>query len=140
MTRTEALNYRKALDSVISGLDGESADAVKVLYPEWQPEGHYSVGDKRLYKGVLYRCLQEHDAQEGWNPVDAPSLWAKVLNPDPEVIPVWEQPDATNPYMKGDKVHYPTKDDPIYESLIDNNVWSPEAYPAGWQVLLAETE
>ena len=61
------------------------------------------------------------------------SLWARILIPDPEVIPVWEQPDSTNPYMTGDRVHYPTAEDPVYESLIDNNVWSPGEYPAGWQ-------
>ena len=140
MTREEALRFREAINTVVDGLDGESAEEVKVLYQTWKPEGHYLVGDKRLFRGVLYKCLQEHDAQAGWNPEDAHSLWAKVLNPDPEVIPVWEQPDSTNPYMTGDKVHYPTINDPVYESLIDKNVWSPEAYPAGWQVLLAETE
>lgn len=34
---------------------------------------------------------------------------------------------------KGDKVWYPEKDTKIYESLIDANVYSPEAYPAGWK-------
>ena len=37
--------------------------------------------------------------------------------------------------MKGDKVHYPDKGGPVYESTIDNNVFSPEAYPAGWQLV-----
>ena len=32
--------------------------------------------------------------------------------------------------MKGDKVIFNGK---VYESLIDNNVYSPEAYPAGWK-------
>ena len=35
--------------------------------------------------------------------------------------------------MTGDKVHYPDADGPVYESIIDNNIWSPEAYPQGWQ-------
>lgn len=42
----------------------------------------------------------------------------------------WKQPDSTNPYMKGDKVTYNGK---TYESVIDNNVWSPDTYPAGWK-------
>ena len=58
---------------------------------------------------------------------DAPSLWAKVLIPDPEVIPVWEQPESTNPYMKGDKVKHKGK---TWSSTIDNNVWEPGVY--GW--------
>ena len=42
--------------------------------------------------------------QENWTPLNAQSLWAKVLIPDENVIPEWEQPNSTNPYMKGDKV------------------------------------
>lgn len=46
-------------------------------------------------------------------------------------IPDFVQPtDATNAYAKGAKVKFNGK---IYESLIDNNVYSPTAYPAGWK-------
>lgn len=138
MKLSEAQEYRRLLDKVIADLDDETADSVKLLFKDWVEGIAYKVGVKVLYKGVLYKCLQAHTSQTSWNPEDAPSLWAKVLNPDPDVIPVWEQPDSTNPYMKGDKVHYPTADDPVYESLVNNNVWSPEAYPTGWQKLLTE--
>lgn len=54
--------------------------------------------------------------------------------PEPEVIPVWVQPTgAHDAYQIGDKVHYPGESDPVYESLINGNVWSPDAYPAGWK-------
>ena len=39
-------------------------------------------------------------------------------------MPEWEQPDSTNPYMKGDKVTHNGK---TWVSLIDNNVWEPGA-------------
>jgi hypothetical protein len=55
-------------------------------------------------------------------------LFVKVLIPDEGIIPEWEQPDSTNPYMAGDKVTYNGK---TYESIIDNNVWSPVEY--GWK-------
>ena len=92
----------------------------------------YAASEKVQYNSVLYTVLQAHTSQETWTPTDAPSLFAKVLIPDPTVIPEWEQPDSTNPYNKGDKVMY---NGVVYESLIDGNVWSPEAYPAGWQVV-----
>ena len=41
----------------------------------------------------------------------------------------WTQPDSTNGYSIGDKVLY---NGVVYESLIDNDIWSPEAYPDGW--------
>lgn len=47
--------------------------------------------------------------------------------------PEWVQPTgAHDVYNKGDQVHY-TPDDKNYESLIDNNSWSPTDYPAGWK-------
>lgn len=59
--------------------------------------------------------------------------------PEPVDIPVWKQPTgAHDAYQAGDRVHYPTADDPVYESLIDGNVWSPEAYPAGWKIVEGE--
>lgn len=35
------------------------------------------------------------------------------------------------------KVTYlePNADGPVYVSTIDNNVWSPDAYPQGWEVV-----
>lgn len=54
--------------------------------------------------------------------------------PEPsEDVPDWVQPTgAHDAYQKGDKVRYNGN---VYESLIDGNVWSPDAYPAGWQKL-----
>lgn len=102
--------------------DEEAADYSE-LFPQWDGNGiKYTVGFKCRYNSVLYKVLQAHTSQKIWNPVDAPSLFAKVLIPDPSVIPEWEQPESTNPYMKGDKVKHNGK---TWESLIDNNVWEP---------------
>lgn len=108
-------------------LGDEDALAIQTVYPEWSASGVYAVGDKVLHNGILYKCLQAHTAQEAWNPVDAASLWAKVLIPDANVIPEWEQPDSTNPYMAGDKVTHNGK---TWVSDVDNNVWEPGVY--GW--------
>lgn len=56
--------------------------------------------------------------------------------PEPEEIPVWVQPTgAHDAYQIGDRVHYPGETDQVYESLINGNVWSPDAYPAGWKTV-----
>lgn len=79
--------------------------------------------------GTLYKALQGHTSQEDWTPDVAVSLFAEILpGQDGTEIGEWRQPDSTNPYMMGDKVTYNGK---IYESTIDNNVWSPDVY--GWQ-------
>lgn len=104
-------------------LDDEDAMTVQSLYPEWSPDSvTYPKNHKVNRNGTLYKCLQAHTSQASWAPEDAPSLWAKVLNPDPEVIPDWEQPGSTNGYAKGDKTKHNGK---TWESLVDNNVWEP---------------
>lgn len=57
----------------------------------------------------------------------AVSLFTKVLIPDENVIPAWEQPDSTNAYMIGDKVSHNGK---TWVSNVNNNVWEPSVY--GW--------
>lgn len=100
---------------------------IKTVYPEWDATATYEVNSKVLYNNILYKCLQAHTAQETWTPTDAPSLWTKVLIPEPGVIPEWEQPESTNPYMAGDKVTHNGK---TWVSTTDNNVWEPGVY--GW--------
>lgn len=118
---------RAAMDKAGTYLTDEQAAEVPVLYREWEVGVSYSAGERRLYDGELYTCLQAHTSQDSWNPKDAPSLWAKVLIPDPDVVYPWKQPDSTNPYMAGDKVSHNGK---VWVSDIDYNVWEPGAY--GW--------
>lgn len=118
--------YQTKLRSISDG----AALKMPEVFPHWSGNSkEYVKDDKVLYDGVLYKVLQNHTSQEGWTPTSAPSLFAKVLTSEGEILD-WEQPDSTNPYMKGDKVKFNGK---IYESVIDNNVWSPEAYPQGWK-------
>ena len=129
ITKEKAYELRALIEQAAASLSDEVALGGVELFPRWVTEKEYNADDRVSYTGTLFKCLQAHTSQETWTPTDAPSLWAKVLIPDPEVIPEWEQPDSTNAYMKGDKVMFNGK---VYESLIDNNVWSPETYPAGW--------
>lgn len=129
MTLTElAQKLRPIIEKAVNtALDDVEALTAVALFPRWGNTEEYALGDRVQFNGVLYKCLQAHSAQEAWTPVNAPSLWAKVLIPDPDVIPEWEQPDSTNPYMKGDKATHNGK---TWESSVDNNVWEPGVY--GW--------
>ena len=111
--------------------DDTEALKVKMLYKQWdkQIDKPLEVGEYIQYQDVLYKVLQAHTVQEAWTPTNAPSLFAKVLiDPTSETILNWEQPDSTNPYMKGDKVIHNGK---TYVCTIDNNVWEPGVY--GWE-------
>lgn len=121
---------REAMDVAMKILTDEQALHAVAIYPLWRPDGEYQKDDRVRYNNVLYKCLTAHTAQPSWTPTDAPSLWAKVLVSDTgEPLP-WEQPDSTNPYMKGDKV---THNGQTWVSTIDNNVWEPGVY--GWEVV-----
>lgn len=111
--------------TIASGLTDAEAVAATCLHPRWNASGvAYAKGQRVQYENTLYTVLQAHTSQATWTPTAAPSLFAKVLIPDPTVVPEWEQPDSTNPYMKGDKVKHNGK---TWVSLIDNNVWEPGA-------------
>ena len=134
MNYERAMQLHNVIAEAMKSIDDETAVNFPLLYPAWEVNKQYEVGVRLSYNGKLYKVLQDHTSQSDWTPDVAPSLFARVLpGQDDTDIGVWEQPDSTNPYMTGDKVHYPTVDDPIYESVIDNNIWSPEAYPAGWK-------
>ena len=91
--------------AAISLSDEDALEAIN-LFPSWKPARAYSKDERVTYDEVLYKCLQAHTSQDAWTPIAAQSLWAKVLIPDANVIPEWEQPNSTNPYMKGDKVMF----------------------------------
>ena len=132
MTEQRARELRSVIENVMQNEEDAVVVSNMFLLPEWTDGVNYTTGQKVRFGDAVYKVLQAHISQAGWNPTDAPSLFAKVLIPDEDVIPEWEQPDSTNAYMKGDKVMYKGV---AYESLIDNNVWSPEAYPGGWNVI-----
>ena len=113
--------------------DDTEALNVKFLYKEFDKQigRTVAVGEYIQYNDKLYKVLQAHTVQANWAPDVAPSLFAEVLtDPTGETILDYQQPGSTNPYMKGDKVRFEGK---VYQSLIDNNVWSPTAYPQGWE-------
>ena len=77
---------------------------------------------------MLYRVVQAHTSQADWAPDITPALFVVVsLDEWPEFV---QPTGAHDAYNKGDKVTFNGKH---YISLIDANVYSPAAYPAGWQ-------
>lgn len=130
------LEKAKLIKEQIKNLADNATDEAALksidLYGKWKSGSDYNVNDRvSVEEGdtvLLYKCIQAHTSQDDWKPDVTPSLWAKVLTSDDGTPLQWEQPDSTNPYMKGDKVIY---DGEVYESIVDNNVWEPGVY--GWK-------
>lgn len=132
MTREHAYKIRDILYKASASISDEDALEAVELFALWREDKMYSAGERIRYADKLYRCVQTHTSQSGWEPPAVPALWTEVAKPGE--IPVWKQPTgAQDAYMIGDKVHYPTADDPVYVSTVDNNVWEPGVY--GWEVV-----
>lgn len=129
---TYAESMDNPLDLVTPLLTDEQAEQVPNAYPEWAAGVSYKVGDRRRYDGKLYRCIQAHTSQAGWEPLSVPALWVRTSH-DGE-IPEWVQPTgAHDAYALGDKVKHNGK---VWQSLIDANIWEPGT--AGTETLWTE--
>lgn len=108
------------IDAVTAGERGS-------LFSEWAAGVSYSAGQLRRRGGALYKCLQAHTAQEGWEPESVPALWKLAYDPAEE-WPEWSQPIcAADAYGQGDRVSWQGE---RWTSDVDDNVWAPGVY--GW--------
>lgn len=127
----KARQLRPLIEKAAESLPDEDALKAVELFPVWEADTEYTTDERVQYGEKLYRCVQSHTSQADWTPDATPALWTEVAKPGE--IPVWKQPTgAQDAYKIGDKVHYPTADDPVYISTVDNNVWSPDTY--GWDL------
>ena len=124
-----AQRVREAMDVAGARLDDAAALDAMAIYPAWGADTAYAIGQRVRYGDKLYKCVQAHTSQSDWMPSATPALWVRVSI---EEWPEWVQPTgAHDAYAKGDKVTYKGK---RYMSLIDGNAYSPDAYPAGWEM------
>ena len=124
-----AQRVREAMDVAGARLDDAAALDAMAIYPAWGADTAYAIGQRVRYGDKLYKCAQAHTSQGDWIRSATPALWVRVSI---EEWPEWVQPTgAHDAYAKGDKVTYKGK---RYMSLIDGNVHSPDAYPAGWEM------
>lgn len=109
------------------------------IYAWSQPYGAtdcYQIGDKVTYQGKTWECTVANcvwaPGVYGWEEVGESGGGGSEEPETPtEEYPDWVQPTGPHDaYRIGDKVTFNSKH---YESVIDYNTWSPEAYPAGWK-------
>lgn len=142
----QAKNFRKEIDAtkkatgrliLKSDISPEELQDLMSVYPAFEVGIALKVGDIVRYKDKLYEVIQDHTTQADWTPDKVPALFkvyeVKRDTQGNEVVPEFKQPTgAHDAYKKGDKVSFKGA---IYESVIDNNAYSPETYPQGWKKL-----
>ena len=132
-----AEQFRKALQMFAASLGDDKAMEVACVYDEWK-SGKAYVQDERITYGKnsvgdpqLYKVNQAHTSQADWTPDATPALYT-AIGLDEGGHPVWSAPTgAHDAYNTGDIVNY---NGTLYESLVDGNVYSPDAYPDGWKI------
>ncbi|MBR3008342.1 MAG: alpha-amylase [Stomatobaculum sp.] len=125
-----AEKLRALIEKAAVSLDDEDALEGVELFPAWKAGEAYAADQRIRHEMKLYRCVQAHTSQAGWEPDKTPALWTEVAKPGE--IPVWKQPTgAQDAFQKGDKVKYPDAAGDVWISTADNNVWEPGVY--GWE-------
>ena len=128
--KQEAQTIRGFIETAAEGLDDATASQAPTLFPSLKEDGSLvSVGTRINWKGVVMRAAVDLWDTEPNNPDNAPTLWEDLAYIDgiriiPDVI------TAGTAFSKGEQGWW---NGALYESQADNNVWTPDAYPAYWE-------
>lgn len=128
-------NYMKGLAiSQAQEMTDEDALANANLFPFWsenmavEANVKYRFWNAEHNEILLWKCVQGHTTQAGWEPYNVPALWVRVA--EEGQILKWKQPlGAHDAYPMGAKVYWVEPED-VWESTIDNNTYEPGVY--GW--------
>lgn len=93
--------------------------------PPWQKDKEYRTGDRVLYRGKNYKCLQGHTSLENWAPETAPALWIEMKQEGTWVA-------GTN-YNIADVVEVKGKTYKCIQAHTALDGWQPEKAPALWE-------
>ena len=139
MTKLQmAEQFRRAVQMFIRSLTDEEAMEVATVYPKYEVGKNYktddifSYGENSVGDPQLYRVEQDHVSQEDWLPSENRALYTPIGLTDAG-YPIWSRPTGGHDaYNAGDIVDY---NGALYKSLMNGNTYSPDEYPAGWEVV-----
>ena len=106
-------------------VDDNTALRMVAFYPEWAADTEYTIGYKVQRNGKLWRCIQAHTSQAGWEPENAASLWTEICESHAGTL---EDPipysgnmalESGKYYMQDGKVYHCIRDtgNPVYNAL-----------------------
>lgn len=130
MKRAEAIYLRSIVEQAAVSLDDKTASTAATLFPRLKADGALiSAGTRINWNGVIKRAAVDlWDTAEN-NPDNAPTLWQDIEYKDGyRIIP--DTLTVTTAFSKGECGWW---NGVLYRSLNDANVYTPAAYPAGWE-------
>ena len=128
----KARKMRAAMETAVVSLDDATASTAPELFPRLKRDGSLvKAGTRICWGGTLKRAAVDLWDNEANTPDASPTLWEEVLYRDGiRVIP--DTITAGLAFTKGEQGWW---DDVLYASTMDANVWTPDAYPAGWEIV-----
>ena len=128
MTRAKAKQLRQLIEQLAVTLGDETALTGVELFPMWAIGRAYATGDRVQHGGKLWRCLQAHTGQTGWEPsMNTASLWEEICEShagtltDPIPYSGNMALEAGKYYSQGGVTYLCTRDtvNPVYSALAD---------------------
>ena len=120
---------RMIITNQINGLtvDDNTALRMREFYPDWKTGHDYPVGFKLQRGGKLWRCVQAHTSQAGWEPENAASLWTEICEThdgtidDPIPYSGNMELESGKYYLQDYVIYRCTRDtiNPVYNALAD---------------------
>ena len=120
---------RMLITQQINALTVDDTTALRMLefYPEWAAGQAYTAGFKAQRSGKLWRCVQAHTSQAGWEPENAASLWTEICEThagtldDPIPYSGNMALESGKYYLQDYVIYHCTRDtiNPVYNALAD---------------------
>lgn len=128
----KARKLRPYIVQASASLDDASASNAAELFPVLTGDGSLITAGTRInWNGVIKRAAADLWDTEANNPDNAPALWEDIAYREGyRIIPVTIT--AGTAFAKDECGWW---GETLYRSLIDANVYTPEQYAAGWEVV-----
>lgn len=132
MKRSEAIRLRSIVEQASASLDDKVASEAAPLFPRLKNDGSLiKAGTRVNFNGTIKRAAVDLWDTEINNPDNAPTLWEDIQYREGfRIIPAVITTGAA--FALGEIGWW---GDALYKSLMDGNVYTPEQYPAGWEMI-----
>lgn len=129
MKRAEAIYLRSIVEQAATSLDDKTASTAATLFPRLKQDGALVKAGTRInWNGTVKRVAVDLWDTEENNPDNAPALYDDLPYKDGyRIIPATIT--AGGAFLLDE---FGWWDGELYKSTINNNVWTPAQYAAGW--------
>lgn len=128
----EARKYRSIIETAMGLTNDQLASQAPDLSPVLKADNSLILAGTRInWNGVLKKAAVDLWDTAANNPDNAPALWEDIEYKDgyriiPEII------TTTSAFAKDELGWWK---DILYKSLLEANVYTPDTYPAGWEIV-----